>query len=104
MKRLTANTHPESVCFAHEIAARVAAFIVSDILMRRLSCNANVLIVDEWVCEPQSKQQQLVLDNKEENTVPGQRERLIPAGALSWGTVKLEMIKAVLLLDHIRAG
>lgn len=53
--------------------------------------------------KPQYKQQK-VLENKEEKMVPGQQELLIPAGALSWGTVKLEMIKAVLLLDHIQAG
>lgn len=54
--------------------------------------------------KPQYKQQQQSLENKEEKEVPGQRQLLIPAGAFSWGIVKLEMIKAVLLLDHIQAG
>lgn len=65
----------------------------------------NVLIVNaRCYCKPQYKQQQQVLKNKEGRAVPGQRELLIPAGAPSWGTVKLEMIKAVLLLYHIQAG
>lgn len=65
----------------------------------------NFLIVNVLCyCKPQYKQQQLVLKNKDEKTVPGQQDLLIPSGALSWGTVKLEMIKAVLLLDHIQAG
>ena len=87
----------------------ITYFSVSDILMEHLR-NAvflfvNVLIVNVWCyCKPQYKQQQQVLENKEEKAVPGQWERLIPAGPPSWGTVKLEMIKAVLLLDRIQAG